>query len=415
MSSSPRARRVRAVLIAAGLAFAAACAKAETPDTPADPSDRVADPVVASSPTTHVVPYGICAVDWTIVGGAGAESADGTQPDRSPEVRVTTAVTEGDEYVLLPGGDGGDPDDGLAQWQGGVNSGDTRFAGRDGDRAQGGGGGGAASVVLVNGNPFAYAPGGTGAGAGGGDGGATAIYGWNAVVPNPDRDYSGPAGSAEAAGTITADEVPCDPLGPGIPRDVEVAPGVGTLTVSWAPPEHTGPQPIASYEVHAVSRIEEGSVDDDQTCTVEASGNSCVLELSNQFGYKYQVDVSAIDVAGTRGATATTQGWPLTVDYSVPTPEGDPFEVRGLDDAASGGPAHFSASGFEPKSFVRVLLFPGAAELTVLWLDADGAVTGSVPLPLELMTPGEHSLVLWGFAPSDGNPDRFLRADFTVP
>jgi hypothetical protein len=373
VSSSPRARRVGAVLVAAGLALAAGCAEREALEAPA---------------------------------GTPAEAADaGTH---------TTSVTEGDEYVLARGGNGGDRDDGREQWQGGVNAGgDARFDGWDGDRAQGGGGGGAASVVLEFGEPFVLAPGGHGAGAGGGEGRSWTTYAGDAVMPNPDGDYSGLARSADA-GTITAEDVPCDPLGPGIPGDVVVSPGVGTLTVSWSPPEHTGPQPIAGYEVHTVSRIEGGPVDDDQTCTVEASVTSCVLELSDRFGYPYQVDVSAVDVAGIRGATVTTEGRPLTVDYSVPTPDGDPFEVRGLDDAASGGPAEFSASGFQPNSFIRVLLYPGDAQLAVVWVDAEGDVAGSVPLPVELMTPGQHSFVLRGFDPSSGDPDRYLRADFTV-
>jgi hypothetical protein len=166
--------------------------------------------------------------------------------------------------------------------------------------------------------------------------------------------------------------------------------------------------------VPAVSRIEAGPVDDVQTCTVEASVTSCVLELSNQFGYPYQVDVAAIDGAGTRGAIATTEGRPLTVDDSVPAPEGDPFEGSGLDDAASEGPADFSASGFQPGSFVRVLLYPGDAQPALVWVDSEGDVARSVPLPVELTTPGGHSLVPRGFDPSSGEPDRYLRVDFTV-
>ena len=411
--SSRGVRRAAALLAAAGIAVAAGCAEEKAPEAVGGPSDRAGTSVERADLPVHVVAYGVCAIDWTIVGGAGAASADGTQPDPPPEVRVTTSVVEGDEFVLAAGGSGGDPDDGREQWQGGFNAGGQgAYDGADGDREQGGGGGGAASVVLKDRNPFVVAPGGTGAGAGGGAGGSTASYFWSAVVPNPDRDYAGPAGSVDAAGTITPEDVACpEPLGPGLPQDVAVTPGVGTLTVSWAPPANTGPNPIASYEVHAVARLENGPVDDERTCTVDASVDRCVLEVGSTFDY--QVDVSAVDTEGTRGAIATARSRALHVDYSAPTPDGDPLDARGLDDAASGGPVDVTASGFRPDSPVRVLLFPGNAELTQFGSDANGEVAGSVRLPADLLTPGEHSLVLRGFDRSDGS-DRYLRADFTV-
>jgi hypothetical protein len=100
--SSRGVRHATALLAAAGIAVAAGCAKENAPEAVGGPSDRAGTPVEAADLPVHVVAYGVCAIDWTIVGGAGAASTDGTQPRTSggssgragsmPADRVPTTV-----------------------------------------------------------------------------------------------------------------------------------------------------------------------------------------------------------------------------------------------------------------------------------------------------------------------------------
>ena len=195
---------------------------------------------------TVTVPPGVCAVDWTVIGGQGGAGSS-TTGAAGGELRVTTRNTAGQTFELHPGGAG---QDWAAGGAGGTDGHDA--AGRPGTSAggsAGGGGGGAGSSLELATGRFLSARGGDGGGATGGAGGAAdpGATG-NSVFDSPVRSVqsattfdgrtSDPGGSGRAGGGVVAGAgVPCPATPPGAPYVVGASsyPEDGVIRVVFRP------------------------------------------------------------------------------------------------------------------------------------------------------------------------------------
>jgi hypothetical protein len=97
---------------------------------------------------------------------------------------------------------------------------------------------------------------------------------------------------------------------PGPPTDVTVVPGVGQLTVSWAPPLSEGDGPITGYSV--ANTLNSQSIGAKTCFTIQPS--SCTLSLSN--GVNHAIYVRAINLGGP-GEPTLVYGKPRTTPGQV--------------------------------------------------------------------------------------------------
>src|SRR5688572_18460634 len=70
---------------------------------------------------TAAVPAGICAIEWTLIGGSGGADSDGAADGLGGELWVTLAVEAGDTFTLYPGTAGADGQAATSGALGGTN------------------------------------------------------------------------------------------------------------------------------------------------------------------------------------------------------------------------------------------------------------------------------------------------------
>lgn len=176
------------------------------------------------------VQEGYCAIEWTVVGGQGGSSSDGSGDDGTAADEVTGfgPATPG-TYTVVAGGLGspGTP-------EAGGDGGTGATPGQDGAGAATGGGGGSSQVTGPGGVSITAA-GGDGVGVGGAAGGAGG--GASGFTPADAEMSVAPTGRL-GTGLVEATLLPCQvdeaAPAPGVPDDVTVADGDGETLVRFA-------------------------------------------------------------------------------------------------------------------------------------------------------------------------------------
>jgi hypothetical protein len=165
---------------------------------------QAADPwTAAGSGAQTEIPTGICAVEWTAVGGGAGKHSNGTPGGAAGKIIAVVPADAGDIYTLYPGGAGTDAVGTTPGTGGTTDDPDVYSPGQDGasDGAVAGGGGGAASTVVQGGNIIVNAHGADAhdaenlGGYGGGDG-----VNWAAGQYEESLDTNGGAGSISGVG-----------------------------------------------------------------------------------------------------------------------------------------------------------------------------------------------------------------------
>jgi hypothetical protein len=175
---------------------------------------------VSGSGATAAVPEGICAVEWSVIGGSGGADSDGTADGLGGALTVVMPATAGDVFTLRPGTAGAD---GVASTSGaaggtngnGIPADQGAAGGLDVDTDAGTGGGGAASTVARGGTVILRAFGGTGTGVDGGVGGGGTVNAASGATPYLDFD---PDMVAEdmGDGAISGEGIACAPATPNL-------------------------------------------------------------------------------------------------------------------------------------------------------------------------------------------------------
>lgn len=212
------------------------------------------------------VPYNICSVEWTLIGGQGGEGSGGVAAGAGGELRVTMSGTAGQGFSLYPGSAGRAWADGGAGGTNGVDAAGQPGAADGG--GGGGGGGGAGSAVRAGGGLMLGASGGTGGGPTGGAGGTTTYAGpsGNTVVgsmggplssgvPTFDGRTSDVGASGRTgAGVISAVGTLCPASPPGAPNVIMAGSygedgAIRLVFQPTAPQAHQVWSPVTGWEV----------------------------------------------------------------------------------------------------------------------------------------------------------------------
>jgi hypothetical protein len=252
---------------------------------------------------TDPVPAGICAIEWTLIGGSGGADSDGAADGLGGELWVTLAVEAGDTFTLYPGTAGADGQAAASGALGGTNGdgiaddqGDA--GGLDSDTDIGAGGGGAASTVTWDGDVILGAFGGAGTGVNGGAGGG-GTENYVAGLDPAEFEYD-PTMTAEdmGDGEIYGEGVPCTPASPYLNYVDEKD---GALEVNFVPGED-GDLPTDHFEY----TLDEGDTAHTLTGLAERDGRTTatVTGLTNKTEYT----VALRAVAANGSASEWTQG-----------------------------------------------------------------------------------------------------------
>jgi hypothetical protein len=163
---------------------------------------------------TAPVPAGICAIEWTVIGGGAGADSEGTPGDGAGVLHADIPAAEGEIYTLHLGGAGTDA--GLGTLNPGVGGtradGDVLLEGQDGtaDTEVAGGGGGAASTVELDDEVILQAYGADAYGEHGGIGGGTESFSVGATWYEDSIDVTGDPGD------IYGEGIPCKPATPDL-------------------------------------------------------------------------------------------------------------------------------------------------------------------------------------------------------
>lgn len=187
------ARRVRSSLAVAATASLVAFGVAVPLAAQADPAPATAPSSFAVGSYTGTVPDGVCAVEATIVGGAGGRAAAGANGVGSNGAAASISAT----FAVLPGqsisgsvGGGGKTNSGRNGGAGGANGGGAGGTAAD---DHGGAGGGGRSTLTIDGAERVVAGG--GGGSGGGHSTSTDGFGGDAGIPTGTGAFAGASGT----------------------------------------------------------------------------------------------------------------------------------------------------------------------------------------------------------------------------
>ena len=154
---------------------------------------------------------------------------------------------------------------------------------------------------------------------------------WKLRVTDHISTVSGPLDSWSV--TVYGHESP-----PGVPTVDSVTPGVGTLTVTWIPPEESGSSPVTAYDLRHIQTAADEAVNSNWTVVedVWTAANAVSLEhviTALVGGVRYDVQVRAVNSVGAGPWSNTVTGTPIHVTTGACGTEGavaDPDNNPGL-------------------------------------------------------------------------------------
>ncbi|NCW27303.1 MAG: DUF1533 domain-containing protein, partial [Verrucomicrobia bacterium] len=200
--------------------------------------------------------------------------------------------------------------------------------------------------------------------------------------------------NAAGDGTATASTSATPRTTPGAPTITTITPGNGQLSVAFSPPSSDGGNAVSNYDY---------SIDGGRSWTARSPANTAsplvLSSLAN--GTTYDVQIRAVNAAGSGTATSTTQGTPVappdptitvskaslaakTTTYGTPS-SAETFTVSGTT-LGSGNLTVSAPTGFEVStdgttyfSSVNLTINSGIVNETTIYarLAATAAVTGS--------------------------------------